>query len=256
MSKKSLDDLYRQGQTDNWQAPATTRTDWNVAGEWVARYSEAGSAILDVGCFDGGFLRTIDNRHGHFGIEIHEAARKKAEASGIQIIGNDFDNIAEQHMIFDVVTSFDVIEHTQNPFEFLERISGMTKSGGSIIFSTGNTDAISWRLLGSRYWYCTIGEHLSFINPKWCEWAGLKLGLELRQIVKFSHAPGSWRQRAGEVLKNLLYAASPTFFGLLRRVGMGGAEYRAHKSMLDHPPNWMSAKDHFICIYTKKCIET
>ena len=249
--KKILDELYRQGKSDNWQRVHSERQDWKIASTWITQYLKYHSAVLDVGCFDGGFLKALSTVHDCFGIEIHEAAGKNALENGIQIIGKDFADLTDVGITFDAVTSFDVIEHTQNPLEFLRQMAKVTKSGGIVIVSTGNCDTFSWRLMGSRYWYCTIGEHMSFISPKWCEWAGNQLGLELKQVIKFSHASTAWRQRVEDVVKNLLYAASPRGFARLRQMGLGGAECRAHKEMLMHPPSWMSAKDHFICVFEK-----
>ena len=151
-----------------------------------------------------------------------------------------------------MVTAFDVIEHTHNPMDILAKLAGVTRDNGIVIVSTGNSDAPSWRLLGGRYWYCVIGEHLSFINPNWCAWAAPRVGLELKQTITFSHANATWWQRIVDVAKNLLYAVFPRGFAWLRMMGLGGEEYRGHKDLLSYPPNWMSAKDHFICLFVKK----
>ncbi len=208
--------------------------------------------VVDVGCFDGKFLRSVESIHSRFGIEIHEASRAKARESGIHLIGTDFAALTETETVFDVVTAFDVIEHTHNPMDFLARLAGVTRENGIVIVSTGNSDAPSWRLLGSRYWYCVIGEHLSFINPNWCAWAAPRVGLELKQIITFSHVNATWWQRIVDVAKNLFYAVFPRGFAWLRKMGLGGEEYRGHKVLLDNPPSWMSAKDHFICFFEKK----
>ncbi len=253
LDKKSLDELYRQGKTENWQTAPNARGDWQIAGRWLLNHLKLEAAILDVGCFDGAFLSTVEKFQSRSGIEIHEEAGNKAQGHGIQIIGKDFAGLKDIAATFDAVTSFDVIEHAQNPLEFLKDIARLTNEGGIIILSTGNSDALSWKILGSRYWYCTIGEHLSFINPRWCEWAGKQLGLEIKQVIKFSHGNVSWKFRVGEVVKNLFYWLFPQGYSILRKMGMGGDEFRTYKEMLIHPPGWISANDHFICIYTKIC---
>lgn len=252
LDKGELNELYRQGKAENWQAAPAARADWKIASKWISQHLPADSAILDVGCFDGGFLRSVESSRKRFGIEIHEDARKKAQEFGIQLIGTDFAALSETKAVFDAVTSFDVIEHTHNPFDFLGDLAKVADKGGIIIISTGNSDALSWRLLGARYWYCTIGEHLSFINPRWCEWAAPHLGLELKQVIRFTHASATWRQRLSDAVKNLLYVATPRGFALLRKMGLGDAEYRRHKELLSQSPSWMSSRDHFICLFVKK----
>lgn len=250
--KASLDELYRQGTSDNWKDVPADRVDWNISARWLFTHLNPNSSILDVGCFDGSFLNTIQKFKDRSGIEIHEEAGRKAQERGIKIVGKDFSDLNDIAQNFDAVTSFDVIEHAHNPLEFLKELVRLTKSGGTIILSTGNSDALSWKLEGSRYWYCTIGEHLAFINPKWCEVEGKRLGLEIKQVVKFSHTHSSLAKRVAELVKNLFFAITPKGFALLRRMGMGGDEYRTHSDMLMHPPTWLTAKDHFICIFTKQ----
>jgi SAM-dependent methyltransferase len=252
LGKAELDALYHQGNAESWQAGPASRPDWGIASEWVLRYLPSGSTMLDVGCFDGEFLRSVGSDYRRSGIEIHEAARKKAQESGIDLIATDFSALPETKAIFDAVASFDVVEHTLNPLDFLGDLARVTREDGIVIVSTGNSDAVSWRLLGARYWYCAIGEHMSFINPRWCKWAAPRVGLELKEVITFSHVSASRRQRIGEVVKNLFYAVFPRGFALLRAIGLGDAEFRKHKELLQYPPSWVSSSDHFICLFIKK----
>ncbi len=252
LGKSELDALYSKGNVENWQSAPAARADWRNARLWVSQHLATGGSILDVGCFDGGFLKTVGTEHRRHGIEIHEAASVRAQKDGIRLIGTDFTDLSKVEPSFDVVTSFDVIEHTHDPFAFLSSLVGATRKEGIIIISTGNSDALSWRLLGASYWYCSIGEHLSFINPRWCKWVAPHLDIELKQIIQFSHESTTWRRWGGETLKNLLYAVSPHGFSLLRGIGFGGAEYREHRELAGQPPHWISAKDHFICLFVKK----
>lgn len=252
LDKAGLDMLYRQGNAESWQAASSARMDWRIANQWIKQYLPTESSVLDVGCFDGGFLRSVGSDYRRSGIEIHEAARKKAQEAGIHLIGTDFSGLAKTKTVFDAVTSFDVIEHTHNPLAFLADLVCVARENGIVIVSTGNSDALAWRLLGARYWYCVIGEHMSFVNPRWCEWVAPRVGLELKQVIRFTHVSAPWKQRIGDVVKNLIYAASPGGFSLLRAIGLGSAEYRRHKELLDQPPSWLSAKDHFMCLFVKK----
>lgn len=256
LDKSSLDELYRQGKSDTWQTEASTRLDWQIARHWISNQLKKSAQILDVGCFDGGFLKMLDKPHRLFGIEIHEAAGDRAKKYGINLIGKDYAGLEEVTVSFDVITSFDVIEHTHNPIAFLEQLVQATNDGGYIIISTGNSDALSWKLLGACYWYCKIPEHISFINPNWCEWAGKKLGLEIVKISKFSHAQLTWKQSMVDIIKNVFYCLTPKGFALFRQMGMGSNLYRDHQELLITPPSWTTAQDHFICIFRKRYIES
>lgn len=252
LSKEELDRLYCQGNPINWQTAPETRKDWEIAIKWISQNMPGANSILDVGCFDGGFLRFVGADYSRFGIEIHDAARRAAQESGVQIIGADFASLTEATASFDVVTAFDVIEHVNNPMYFLEKLAMATRKKGIVIVSSGNSEAYGWRLLGAHYWYCVIGEHLAFINPKWCAWAAPRVGLELKLMATFSHSDTTIWQQAIDTLKNLIYAFSPRGFALLRLLGLGGDVYRVHKELLNYPPNWISAKDHCIYLLEKK----
>jgi hypothetical protein len=133
-------------------------------------------------------------------------------------------------------------------------LADITKPGGEIIISTGNSMAVSWRLMGSRYWYCTIGEHISFINPQWCEQVANNLELEVIDLEYFSHAPPSrftLINRVKEIISNLVYRFIPIFPHYLRKFGFGSKDVMKHPVLLDFPPIWGTAKDHFIIRFRK-----
>lgn len=250
--KELLDRLYRNGKSDHWKSDDSRRADWLNAKNWIKDNISQDATLLDVGCFDGGFLATLSKNYRLHGLEIHEAASQRARNSGINILGADFKDIERSELQFDVITSFDVIEHTQNPLEFMLRLANATKRGGTIIVSTGNSDAPSWKILGAKYWYCTIGEHLVFINPAWCQWVAKKLDLDIVSVTTFSHLDAPLAKKLVDLIKNLIFSASPSIFSLLRRLGMGGKEYRQNVEMLRSPPSWMTAEDHFLCVFKKR----
>jgi hypothetical protein len=107
--------------------------------------------------------------------------------------------------------------------------------------------------MGSRYWYCHIAEHLSFINPAWIERAAPLLGLEVVRLSFFSHAGGkpSFRQKAYETAANLILRFAPGLFAWLRRSGAGGVDLVRYPGLALVPPYWMSAKDHMLFVLRK-----
>lgn len=254
LSKNELDALYWRGNGNKWRTTVHSRRDWEIAKTWILNnyHFKGNRSILDVGCFDGSFLESFGSGYKLYGIEINPEARDRARATGIQLIGTDFATIDNIKMSFDVVTSFDVIEHVHNPMDYLVKLSSLTQRNGIVILATGNTNARTWRLLKSRYWYSAISEHLSFINPTWCKWVAPRIGLELKKIVFFSHTKAKFRQQITETAKNLFYITCPTTFAWLRKIGFGNEENRNHKELLRYPPSWSSSRDHFISLFIKK----
>ena len=254
LDKTALDKLYKQGNEENWQNTVEGRVDWNIASRTIQTHLKQGS-VLDVGCFSGGFLSTLPEPFQCFGIEIHKFAAREAEKAGVRIIGDDFAALASNVAVFDVVVAMDVIEHVEDPLVFLKMIVAATRPGGLIIISTGNTQAPSWRLMGSLYWYCTVAEHIVFICPQWCEHVARVCGVRVEQIEHFSHLGKDQRtivRRLKELVRNLFFRMMPKCFAWLRSAGFGKTDVSSHPSLKYYPPGWMSAKDHFVAVLRKE----
>lgn len=249
LRKEELDALYMQGGDLVWSAPANSRQDWRIARGWLASILPARSRILDVGCFDGGFLEPLVGTHICYGIEIHRAARERAERKGVEVVGSDFSKVSG---VYDCVTAFDVIEHVERPKAFLESCLGAVGSGGRALISTGNLDAFTFRLMGSRYRYCTIAEHISFVSLTWLSGLAGPLGYRILRWAPFAHRNGPLSLRTREAASNLLYRVAPSLFRTMRRRGAGGKKVDEHPVLADHPPPWTSARDHFIALLEKR----
>ena len=247
----TLDSLYVHGKSDNWQYLPEERVDW-ILTKHTLESAPVDRTILDVGCFDGGFLRFLGPRWQCYGVEIHPEAARRAESYGIEILCDNLAKLGQVDRRFGCVTAMDVLEHVEDPLRLLKDLSRLTQKDGLLIVSSGNTEARSWKLLGSRYWYCVIGEHISFINPQWCDNAAKVLGLTVTKIASFSHAGDSGHlHRVWQAFLNGTYALLPGLVALARSLGLGGIDARKHKSLRYHPPGWMTARDHFLVCFRK-----
>lgn len=245
--KSELDALYRQGDTASWQYHPVKRLDWQIATAIIHK-NKGTSSILDVGCFDGRFLDHLGVDYQRAGIEVHPLAAEYAAAKGIQIVGRDFSDLDTLTTSFDVVVAMDVIEHVGNPRNFLESLSKVTRPGGLVIISTGNTAARAWRLMGGMYWYCSIAEHISFINPHWCKHTAKKLGLVIDDFMTFSHEPARAPEAFVQASANLFYRCLPNLAYNLRRLY---AQWKGNACRPSYrtPPHWRSAEDHLLVAF-------
>lgn len=252
-SKDQLDALYRSGCDDTWsQTDSDDRTDWRIASEWIQSGLGAGR-VLDVGCFDGGFLALLSGEWRRYGIEIHPAAAERARERGIDVVGGSFYQAPDRGKPYTLVTAFDVIEHVENPLDFLKWLADLVDEGGYVMVSTGNMDASSWAMMGSRYWYCTIAEHISFISPSWIKAVAPQLELSISEIVFFPHRKASYLVKGSQVLKNNFYKVAPNFAAWLRMRGLAGKTPAARwPELKDMPPSWDTAQDHFIVVLRKR----
>lgn len=245
--KAELDALYRRGDTGSWQYHPVTRLDWQITTS-ILRKNQDIVSVLDVGCFDGHFLDHLGADYHRAGIEVHPLAAKHAASKGIQIVGNDFSDLDMLSAQFDVVVAMDVIEHVSNPRKFLESLAKATRPGGLIVVSTGNTAAWSWRLMGGMYWYCSIAEHISFINPRWCKSNARNLGLAIEESITFSHEPSGPLPALIQATANLFYRCLPNLAHNLRR-GYAQCKGVPYRHTFLTPPHWRSAKDHLLVAF-------
>jgi len=248
LSKNEFDTLYAMGGDQAWTSSVDSRRDWRLGRAWIAQNLSPGASVLDVGCFDGGFLQGLVGSHHCFGIEIQQQARLHAQRKGIALIGHDFSDVSGQ---FDCITTFDVIEHVENPVHFLSRCLDAVRPGGHVLISTGNLDAFTFRMMGSRYWYCTIAEHISFLSPIWFDPIKSAMGFQIEYLTTFTHDNAPIARRLKELIANTLYWAHPVLLGALRIIGLGEKDVRRHPMLAQHPPAWWTARDHFMIVLRK-----
>jgi SAM-dependent methyltransferase len=244
-ARAELAALYGAGSESAWSADEQVRRDWQLAAEWVNRVGA--SSVLDVGCFDGGFLELLPGTISKAGVEINAAAAQRASERGIEIVAADLHDLATVTEKFDFVSAFDVIEHVHDPSAFLAALSEVVAPGGHVVFSTGNLDAPTWRAMGSRYLYSWFLEHIAFVSPHWVRRQAPRLGFDVVSIDRFSHTSDVRLGFLAGMLKNGAYKMSPRLLDAVR------AKTRASQSEGEPvvpaaPPAWTSARDHILVV--------
>ena len=110
--------------------------------------------LLDVGCSCGYFLDValgagFDASGIEFSSEAISAASPDAKP---RITQGDINTMSrDQTESFDVVTAFDIIEHTDAPLNFLQNLKSMLKPGGVIALTSPDTGHFLRPMMGSRW---------------------------------------------------------------------------------------------------------
>jgi len=209
-SKLTYDALYRTGVCTIWDDEM--RVDHELVREALQRYLTSGS-VLDVGCSTGNLLMPLTGRYTTFGAEINNEAANIAEKRGVHIVAHDLEDVAQLPSTFGAVVSCDVIEHVLNPLAFMRLLLAKTGINGLVVVSTGNADAWSWRLLGSRFWYCYLPEHLSFVSPAWFQHHANQLGADIVHTKRFVYGPElQWYGKALRLALMVLFRISPSMY--------------------------------------------
>ncbi|MBU1863859.1 MAG: class I SAM-dependent methyltransferase [Candidatus Omnitrophica bacterium] len=248
-TKQQLYALYKKNQIDNQQNKTMHRRDWKIASRLISEY-EGQKTILDIGCGDGSFLNYVGKDWKRYGVELNEKLAAEAEAQGVHIVQTDFDTLATIKQSFGVVMALNVIEHTEDPVSFFKHMMGLTAAGGIVIISTGNTLALSWRFMGSKYWYCSLNDHISFINRSWCQTVSKEFQMPIVSSQQFSYFEAQlFLSGCADIMKNAMYKVLPSFFCWLRKKGFGGIDVDKYPDMHNSPPSWHTAKDHMMVVF-------
>lgn len=134
--------------------------------------------ILDVGCGIGYFLDVAKLRGWEvYGTEYTDSAVKICKDKGIIMHSGALDPLNYEPESFDVITSFEVIEHINTPNEEIARIYSLLRKGGYFYVTTPNFNSLLRYYLGPKYNVIGWPEHLSYYTPKTLTSLMLKHGL-------------------------------------------------------------------------------
>jgi 2-polyprenyl-3-methyl-5-hydroxy-6-metoxy-1,4-benzoquinol methylase len=162
---RHYDEDYHEAITKAGEGDAEIR--WKGSRELIARHKIGGS-ILDIGCSSGGFLSTMKSPAWKlYGIEMESSTAERARKNtGAEVFTGDAMDALFAPESFDVVTTFDVLEHVYQPQQFLTKIKQWLKPGGIYYTMLPNIDSWEARMLGS-YWYgLELPRHLFHFSPK------------------------------------------------------------------------------------------
>ena len=140
--------------------------------------------LIDVGCGIGYFLEVAKRRGWEvYGTEFTEEAVKICEAKGAKMelgVLNPENYEAES---FDVVCSFEVIEHINNPREELANFYKLLRSGGLVYCTTPNFNAVERYQLGANWNVLGYPEHLSYYTPKTLRRVYKETGFKTKKVL-------------------------------------------------------------------------
>ncbi|MEW6180732.1 MAG: class I SAM-dependent methyltransferase [Chloroflexota bacterium] len=119
----------------------------------IERYYPNGGRILDVGCSTGVFLSQMKVIGWEcFGVEPNNYAALIAQKNrGINVVQGYLSDLQEMNNYFDVITFWDVLEHTYSPMNELHLAYNLLKPRGILVINIPNWDAFDREWLG-KYW--------------------------------------------------------------------------------------------------------
>ena len=115
-----------------------TRWEFDVVRDRIT----AANDVLDLGCGEGDFLRTLGARAGRtVGVDHNIPAVDRLQAAGVEAVDERIESFAERESsAFDVVTSFHLLEHVSDPRSVISAAARCLRPGGQVFLSVPNRD--------------------------------------------------------------------------------------------------------------------
>lgn len=109
--------------------------------DFTSRFVNIDDKILEVGCGEGVFSRKIISK-SYTGLEFSRNAIKKASGQNIKVLNESIEYHSRNNSgIYDVVCTFQVLEHIPNVKQFLKACIKCLREKGLLIISVPNDDS-------------------------------------------------------------------------------------------------------------------
>jgi 2-polyprenyl-3-methyl-5-hydroxy-6-metoxy-1,4-benzoquinol methylase len=168
LGESELSRLYEESEFTYGEEAANIGDVYQRSLKHALKSDFDGKRLLEIGCGNGFFLeRAQDNGCAEVrGIEpSFDAVAAANEDIRANIVTGFFGPGVFEENYFDVVCSFQVLDHVPDPNVFVEECFRVLKPGGILLFITHNTRALSARLLGPRSPIFDV-EHIYLFDPK------------------------------------------------------------------------------------------
>ncbi|MCB0501074.1 MAG: class I SAM-dependent methyltransferase [Bacteroidetes bacterium] len=162
---KELIDHYSTYGRNDYLSPITVKRYHEIL-DFLEPFRKT-NKLIDVGCGIGHFLQIANERGWEvYGTEFTDEAIEICNKKGINMQKGALDASKYSPEMFDVIVSFEVIEHIYNPNEELKNFYDILRKGGGVYVTTPNFNAISRTYLKGNWSVIEYPEHLSYYTAK------------------------------------------------------------------------------------------
>jgi len=197
---------YFQGQVYldyEKEQPALRRNFFGRLVELQKMYPR-GSHLWEIGAAYGFFIDEAAKWFDAAGCDISEHAASQARKRGLQVITGDYLDMPAPPQPRDIVCLWDTIEHLRTPHLYLEKAAHELRSGGMLVFSTGDIASRIARWRGEKWRLIEPPIHLHYFCPASAMALLQRLGFRLPRICYHAF----WRHADAVVFQ--LLANPPT----------------------------------------------
>ena len=186
-------DLYRQLETFDWYYEPE-KPEFSIALGLIPD----GASVLEVGSGAGAFAVRLPVRCRYVGLELNPSAAAKAKAAGIDVRVETLDeHLAANGSRYDVVCSFQVLEHVPDPRGFLSGCARAVEAGGQVLIGVPSADSFASSL--PDFILDMPPHHVTRWSDRCLREAASPAGLEFAQVLperlRSVHASAFWTAR-------------------------------------------------------------
>jgi SAM-dependent methyltransferase len=115
--------------------------------EAAKEFIKPGDKVLEVGCGNGFFLKELNQRGASSqGLEFNDAAINTCHESKLTVLKEDINSFSKKHLEeYDVVCSFQVLEHISDVHSFIHSSLQALKSEGRLIIGVPNNNPFLYK---------------------------------------------------------------------------------------------------------------
>ena len=154
--------------------------------------------VLEVGCGPGVFHKSWINLDVNWtGVDINPYWEEFGKSNGVPILNTPIDTITEK---YDVVMAHQVIEHIEDPLQFMKAIKKLISPGGIIHLELPNQYSLTARLrkisslISNDYGFIQPPMHLRAYSSKTINYLFNSLNLTSQNIFVCSNTDNTWGQ--------------------------------------------------------------
>ncbi len=164
-SLQQLSDHYKLYPRHNFISPITIKR-YEELLEILEPHRKS-NRILDVGC-GGGFFLAVAKQKGWevYGTEYSDEDIVICEGKGITMFKGKLNDSPFAAKSFDVITSFEVLEHINNPEDEISKFNELLRDGGIVYLTTPNFNSLNRYLLKAKFNILSYPDHLCYYTAK------------------------------------------------------------------------------------------